>query len=741
APQPGRPSYEAFGELIFDFYTQRRSSTSVENPRLPDLAELAPELLRAFPTLGEIPELANAAGGAPSARGARPAVLSAANSVLPAGEENRGDQRSMFELLARALSLLAGKRPLGLILDRLEAAETSVELILYLLRRLGPTRTFMLATYRPSATAPDHPLRRMVRGLEGDPRCLHVVLEPLEESCHAELLEHLLGGGVEASTSKALFEITEGNPLFAEETVRALWDSGDLSLGEVGGWRLSDPKALRQRLPASIQQAVSLRVERLESGPLEALGIASVLGRRFRYGDLERLSDAGDELDDHVDVLINRGLLEEVPRTRGEQLFLTSGLVRDVVYGALPGRRRRRLHRSDARILEPRLHQPRGPALAALLLHFAEGDVPEKAVHYGTLQAEQALERNGFEDVIAACTTAIGFLATPDMPGQMGLYEGRLRLLLAKALTGRGRSDRALREAARAVDSFQQRGESGLAAQAVASLVAIAWKERRMEEVGRWLETGIALARAAALPETLAELLRLAATAANLRGEHARAKHFLAEIEASENPEGGDASGAEILGDRELRIGMRGEVSTLDPAVASTVQEAELLGSVFEPLVEVGPEGRIVPRLARSLSAASEDLRELRVQLREGLTFSDGAPLDARAVKTSLEQAGRLGAHRLRSFLDHFEGGSSFVEGESREIAGIRVEAPLELSLRLVDPAPLLPAMLSTLGLSIARRHGGQVYGTGPFRLTEWTSRSWKLERLDADCSRVKPRA
>ncbi|MEO1367162.1 MAG: protein kinase, partial [Acidobacteriota bacterium] len=306
--QAGGVSYEAFGELIFDFFTQRRSSTSVGGLPLPSLDDLGPELQRLFPVLREIPELGGGASPAEESAVRGPSFTAAA-----AGGKVE-EPRHIFELIARTLSRLGGQRPQALVIEQLQEADVSIQLLLYLVRRLGSTRTFILGTYRPSGTSRSHPLKRLLRGLRGDPRCHHLELEPLGRDHHRELLEHLLGGGsLEARVSDQLYEVTGGNPLFAQEVVRSLWDAGDLELDASGRWQLADKDVLSRELPDTVQQAVVARIERLGERALDVLGTASVLGRRFHYRDLEELwpGDGSDELDESVEVLLQRHLLSE----------------------------------------------------------------------------------------------------------------------------------------------------------------------------------------------------------------------------------------------------------------------------------------------------------------------------------------------------------------------------------------------------------------------------------------------
>src|SRR5262249_45361622 len=158
--------------------------------------------------------------------------------------------------------------------------------------------------------------------------------------------------------------------------------------------------------------------------------VASVLGKAFEFKDLETLAEEAKNLDDSVDKLIREGLLEEERESRGDRLAFASGIVRDVLYGALSRRKRRSLHRSFADLLEKR-HQGRLERVyPELVHHFSEGDVPEKAVDYGLKLARKSLDAFSPEEATRVAKTALEYLQDEEWEGDESL-EGQAHALLA----------------------------------------------------------------------------------------------------------------------------------------------------------------------------------------------------------------------------------------------------------------------------------------------------------------------
>ncbi len=81
---------------------------------------------------------------------------------------------------------------------------------------------------------------------------------------------------------------------------------------------------------------------------------------------------------------------------------------------------------------------------------------------------------------------------------------------------------------------------------------------------------------------------------------------------------------------RTLTIGMAGVPTGLDPHFHSTNNNNALLRQVFNPLIDLDNQSRIVPVLAESWRLLSDQVWEFR--LREGVRFHDGTPFEAEDI-------------------------------------------------------------------------------------------------------------
>jgi ABC-type transport system substrate-binding protein len=96
---------------------------------------------------------------------------------------------------------------------------------------------------------------------------------------------------------------------------------------------------------------------------------------------------------------------------------------------------------------------------------------------------------------------------------------------------------------------------------------------------------------------------------------------------------------------------MRGGKFTLDPAdVGTNLTDDSLFYLLYGRLMRVGDDGELVPDLAESATILDDDTIELKI--RPGVTFSDGTPFDAAAVKAGLDRT--LAKGNTTAFLASF---------------------------------------------------------------------------------------
>ncbi|MGH9391290.1 MAG: ABC transporter substrate-binding protein, partial [Vicinamibacteria bacterium] len=188
------------------------------------------------------------------------------------------------------------------------------------------------------------------------------------------------------------------------------------------------------------------------------------------------------------------------------------------------------------------------------------------------------------------------------------------------------------------------------------------------------------------------------------------------------------AQAAETVADRQvgggtLQVPIQGVVQSLDPSLSITVEQAEVLPSIFETLTLAVEGTRIVPWLASEILVESDGAR-FRFRLRPGVRFHDGRRLTARDVRHSFERLLLNQQSSSRWMLSPIRGAKRLLEGSATDLEGFHIVSPTEFFIDLERPVSFFPALVSYTAMAILPEGTGVVgsswrenaVGTGPFR-------------------------
>ena len=161
-----------------------------------------------------------------------------------------------------------------------------------------------------------------------------------------------------------------------------------------------------------------------------------------------------------------------------------------------------------------------------------------------------------------------------------------------------------------------------------------------------------------------------------------------------------------------VTLGMVLEPPNLDPTAGAAAAIDEVVyANLFEGLTRFGPDGAVLPALARSWEV-SEDGTSYTFHLVTGATFHDGTGFDAEDVKFSLDRARAEDSANAQKAL--FAG-----------IAAVEVIDPATVKVVLSAPDGAFPAKMAwgdaviVAPESVATEATHPV-GTGPFALADW---------------------
>jgi peptide/nickel transport system substrate-binding protein len=162
-----------------------------------------------------------------------------------------------------------------------------------------------------------------------------------------------------------------------------------------------------------------------------------------------------------------------------------------------------------------------------------------------------------------------------------------------------------------------------------------------------------------------------------------------------------------------LRRPLTEDADFLDPARTILLTSSEVMNHIYDRLVYIDADGLPQPWLAESWEV-SDDSRTLTFQIREGVMFTDGTPVDAAAIKANFDR--------------HLD-----PEVASPRLANMgpleSAEAPDTTTLVLNFGEPFAPIYNVLAGLfiysptaeeTLGDDYGRNPVGSGPFMVTEW---------------------
>ncbi|MGH2544143.1 MAG: ATP-binding protein, partial [Ardenticatenaceae bacterium] len=274
-----------------------------------DIAEILPDLGRKLPDLKPPPQL-----------------------------EPEQAKFRLFDSITAFFKRASEEQPLILILDNLHRADaSSLRLLEFFAQELSEARLLVLGTYRDVDVSRGHPLYRALGELARLQNFQRVLLRGLSEDEVSGVIEVTGGVRPTARLVARVYRETEGNPLFVGEIVRLLAQEGRLENGDV------DEQDFR--LPEGVREVIGRRLDALSADCNEALRVASVIGREFSIGQLERIVDgvSEDTLLNALDEAVGVRIIEEMPRSVGRYQF-SHALIRQTLEAELTTTRRVRLH-------------------------------------------------------------------------------------------------------------------------------------------------------------------------------------------------------------------------------------------------------------------------------------------------------------------------------------------------------------------------------------------------------------
>lgn len=300
-------------------------------------------------------------------------------------------RRRTLEAVNALVMRCSQARPLILVLEDLHWSDPGTQAVVdHLVDGVPAGRVLLLLTHRPEYR----------HAWASRSHFTQLRLDPLGADSADRLLRALLGEGAELrELRRQIVDRSGGTPLFLEESVRALADSGALA-GLPGAYRPARPIETVE-IPSSVHAVIAARIDRLPAVQKSLLQTAAVIGQDVPLELLLPVSDLDREsLHESLAGLQAAELLVQSRALPEPQFAFKHALTHRVAYESLLREQRRAVHLRLLGIIETRYADRLDEHVERLAHHALGAQERPKAVRYLYRSAGKALQRSAHQQAI-----------------------------------------------------------------------------------------------------------------------------------------------------------------------------------------------------------------------------------------------------------------------------------------------------------------------------------------------------
>jgi class 3 adenylate cyclase/tetratricopeptide (TPR) repeat protein len=325
-----------------------------------------------------------------------------------------------FRIMLEWLHVRADRRPILFVVEDLHWVDAStLEFLQQFLAESQNDRILTILTFRPEFQIPWPAMTHQTR----------LSLNRLTRRQAGELMRQKTGADVPEALIQQVYDRTSGVPLFVEEFTRMVQESG--ALGPAGDDRTRSEAMLTRAIPATLQDLIMARLDRLE-GDREIVQLAAALGREFSYELLLAVAQVEETaLQAELAKLVQAEVLYLKGRPPRCQCTFKHALIEDAAYNSLVKGKRQQFHKRIAEVLEAKFPQTVETQPELLAHHFTEAGLAEQGVGYWLKAGVRSRARSADSEAIGHLTRGLTVLET--LPGSQERAARELELLTTLA--------------------------------------------------------------------------------------------------------------------------------------------------------------------------------------------------------------------------------------------------------------------------------------------------------------------
>ena len=339
------------------------------------------------------------------------------------------------DAVAAILQLQCRRQPVALLVEDLHWIDAESEAVLNrIIDGMAGQRLLVLGTYRPEYR----------HGWASKGLFQQIRLAPLGSEECGDFLMELLGDDPSVGHLRPLLaDRSDGTPLFLEEMVRALAETGQI-VGEPGHYQATDYVADLQ-VPANVKPIIAARIDRLPPADRRVIQIAAVIGKEVPWRILEALTGLPEkDLDGAIARLSDVELLFELQSYPDREYTFKHALTHDVAYESLVSNDRMALHARALKAMEEAYAHDLDRNIEKLASHALRAEDWDAAAKYLLAAVDRALDRSAFAKAARFLEHAVKAADTLPRTGDNIARSIDIRTRMRPAFEGINQSDKAI---------------------------------------------------------------------------------------------------------------------------------------------------------------------------------------------------------------------------------------------------------------------------------------------------------
>ncbi len=353
------------------------------------------------------------------------------DTVVPVMSPDRRRTRALQLLVDYVILNSAPHTSLVLFEDAHWMDPTTSEFLDILIDRAETAGLLLIITFRPGFSPP----------WQGHSHQTTLTPNRLTRKQSCSMIE-AMSGAVELPQriKDEIVQRSDGNPLYVEELTTAVLGSVRSDL------RNNTPEGHSQlvaEIPATLQDTLHARIDRLSLASKEFVQTCSIVGRRFSFEHIRAISGTTEATTENLlSELVDIGLLHAMGQPPEAEYTFKHALIQDAAYSTMLASERENLHRTCAKALEKHFPAYCKNEPGLLAQHWEAAGSALAAIPYYHDAGQLAAERSALTEAEAYLQKGLDLIGALPQSEQQRIDEMKLRGILGRVyIFARGWSD------------------------------------------------------------------------------------------------------------------------------------------------------------------------------------------------------------------------------------------------------------------------------------------------------------